>query len=254
MRYEIAIPTFERYATINSQTLALLARYNVPHSQIRIFIENEAQLALYDLDDEYSIQITGAKGIMDTRNYLRHYYQESDLDFVVFLDDNLKEIIEKVDDKTVKNIADFDKLVMEMARTTKEVSMRLCGICAADNPFFMKNKITTNLKYICGNFQILIIDKTKPIILTDVGQFEDMVFSMEHFLADGGVVRYMNYAVLTKYFQTGGQVSSEGGIEKRYEYMRKNAPYLVNKYPNMCREIIKKNYTNLRLNYHFKIP
>ena len=70
---------------------------------------------------------------------------------------------------------------------------------------------------------------------------------MEHFLRDGGVVRFNKIAVKTKYFeQEGGICGSLGGLENRKKTMEINSKYLVERFPGMCRLHEKKYGYDIR--------
>ena len=109
------------------------------------------------------------------------------------------------------------------------------------------------MKYVCGAFCGEIIDRDKHQIHCDVDHFEDFQFTMEHFLRDGGVVRFNGIGLKTKYFETkGGICESLGGLDNRKKQMDENAIYMKERYGDMCRVTHKKFGTDLRLNHFFK--
>ena len=255
--YEIAIPSFNRKHIIKERSIKLLESYNFPKEKVKIFLRDEEQLEMYKetIGDDYTYILTGCSGIMETRNFLRYYYHEDcpdDLEGVLFLDDDIEEFNELVDNKLVP-VKDLDQVVQQMFLKTKELGFRLWAPSAYNNSFYMKDKISTNLKYCIGAFQGLIIDKSRPVILTPIGHFEDFVFTLEHFLADLGVVRFEKYSIKTKYFEpTGGICGSLGGLKNRQKEMAENAQYMILTYGEMVSLKMKSWGHDLRLNFRYK--
>ena len=84
------------------------------------------------------------------------------------------------------------------------------------NHFFMRDEISTNLKYICSAFCGVI--NRKDLIYKYDGK-EDMRMSLQRFKADGGVMRMNNLTMKTKYYGKGGISSSlEDRVSKTKEY------------------------------------
>jgi len=250
MNYRIIIPTYKRANILWDNTLSFLKKYKIPNNKIDILISTKKEADYYKtiIGHKYNFIYHGQTGIGAVRNFIRHYYKyKTDLEYVLYIDDDIKGI-NKID----KPIEDLDSFIKNMFEKTKQLNFNLWGICAYDNPFFMKKSITTNLKYICGNFCGEIIDRNKHDIYTDFDHFEDFAFSCEHFIRDGGVVRNNEYCVITKYFAIGGIVESYGGLENRKKDMEEASIHFVDKYQGMCRRILKKYGYDIRLNHNYK--
>jgi hypothetical protein len=118
----------------------------------------------------------------------------------------------------------------------------------------MSDTITTNLKYIIGAFNGLVKPSEGNLIETDIDHGEDIQYTLEHFLQDGGVVRFNNYCLNTKYYrEEGGMCCDMGGQEKRNENAKESLTYLENEYPGMGKLIQKKNgMYDFRFNSRFK--
>ena len=253
--FEIAIPTYNRPKIIGRKTLKLLMDFGVNSSKILIFLRDEEQQKLYEkeIGNSFRFHLTGQTGIDSTRNYLREYYHTCEeakkLDGVLFMDDDITQLCEM--GKPIKS--PFLDLVEYFFLETKKRNLRLWSVNAFDNSFFMKDNISTNLRYCIGAFQGLILDRKKPIIFCDVGHFEDFQFSIEHFIEDGGVVRFDKYGITTKYFEEkGGICGSLGGLKNRQKEMEENAKYMCERYGEMCRLKVKKIGHDLRLNHFYK--
>ena len=258
MYYEIAIPSYNRSSIIGEKSLALLEKSNVPKHRIKIFLRDEEQKTNYIewVGNDYQYVLTGCNGILETRNFLRYYYHEEvndEIDFVIFLDDDIEEFNVLADDcKGLNKVWNFEETLQYMAQTTKDLGFRLFGPSAYNNYFYLNDSVSTSLKYVIGAFCGLIIDKTKDLILTDIDHYEDFLFSIEHFIADNGVVRFNKYCIKTKYFeQVGGICESMGGLANRKIKMEENAYYMVDRYPNMCYIKKKKFGYDLGLNFRY---
>ena len=98
------------------------------------------------------------------------------------------------------------------------------------------------------------MDRKKPVIYCDIGVFEDCQFSLEHFIADGGVVRFERFGIVHKCFELqGGICGQKGGKAQRLQEHIENAEYLKNMYPGMLKVVVKKYGTDIRLNTRYKL-
>ena len=247
--FVIAIPTYKRSKIIIEKTLKLLKHYNIPNDQIIIFIKDQMEMNDYqDIVANYNMVLTGASGIMETRNTLQAFFwYETSYTNVLYMDDDIDSLYNM--DKPLDNFKEFVEFAF---RETKNLGLNLWGVSALHNPYFMSKKITTTLKYICGCLYGEIFDRTKYPIFSDINHFEDHQKSMDCFIRDGGVVKFNWIGIKTRYFGAGGINESLGGLENRHIEMDNNSIFLAEKYPGMCKVIHKKWGTDLRLNYHYK--
>jgi hypothetical protein len=253
--YRICIPSFNRPEIIKTKTLKLLEKYNIEFNIIDIFIENEEQFDLYyeNLKDnvkyhDLNLIITDTKGIKEKRNFIRNYYYHyEDCEFICSIDDDIDELCIKVDDKKIKPIDNLNEVIINNFVYTKKLNLNIWGVSAYHNPFFLQDKISTNLKYICGAFFGFIVDKKKEILQTNFNHYEDFEFSILHFIRDGGVVRFNNICIITKYFGDGGINESYNGLENRKLDMKKSGEKFVEMYPEYSRLIQKKYGFDIRL-------
>ena len=106
-----------------------------------------------------------------------------------------------------------------------------------------------------GGFRIERIRRDKPIIHTEIGQFEDHWFSCEYFLRDGGIMRKNWITIKTKYFCLKGGICGQlGGLYERQKEMRINQDIMIKKFGKMISPVIKQKGHDIRLNHHFKHP
>ena len=238
MDYEIAIPSLGRPDILKNTTLKLLSKIN--RNRIRIFLKNDEERDKYDLDSNYQIVLTNATGIQDTRNFIRTFYYNHtvDLDCVFFIDDDIAALKRK--SATIED-CNIEECLHYFARMTKKHNLKFFGICGYSNAFFLKDTISTNLKFIIGCFCGLLKPK-ENLITCSVGLLEDYEFSIKHYIKNGGVCRFNNFCVKTKFnFVHGGICESVGGISNRKHETRISAKFLSNQYSNYCRLIEKKN-------------
>ena len=250
MNYKIVIPSLDRAVVLKTKTLFLLKQYNIPNHNIDILLSTKEEGELYKkiIGNDYNLIFHGQSGIGAVRNFIKHYYKyNTDLDYLVYIDDDI-DAINKID----KPVEDLDFFIKNMFDITKNLGFNLWGICCFDNPYFLNESISTNLKYICGGFCGEIIDRSKHDIYTEFDHFEDFAFTCKHFIRDGGVVRNNEYCVIIKNFAEGGIVKSYGGLENRKKDMEKASHYFISRYGSMARIKIKKYGYDIRLNHNFK--
>jgi len=249
---KFVIPSFNREDMIKLKTLKFLFTHDIKPEEIDIVVETEDMKDRYikSIGNQYNIIVSGTHGIKEKRNFVRSYYRdETDHDKIVCIDDDIDKLID------IDKPLDLRGVIEEAFDICKWDGICMWGLCPFHNPFFMTRspRTSTNLKYICGAFFGLVIDRTKKIIHTDIDHGEDYQFTMEHFLRDGGVLRFNHISINTKYFeQKGGICESLGGLKNRQVQMKENSEYLVKKYPGMCSLKLKKLGYDIRLNGRFK--
>ena len=260
MKYEVAIPSFNRPKLIKDKTLKLLGRLGIPNKPIKIFVGSQEQKKLYEkeLGTSYVIIVTFSKGIMEKRNFLETYYREQTVfDRVLYCDDDLEDILilNKKNPKVCDSINKerFDSYISQIFDFTEYHGLSIFGVSSLHNPFYMSYNTTTNLKYISGAFKGQIIRRNRHEIHATISHFEDYQFACEFFLRDGGVVRSNHISIKTKYFiETGGICESMGGLAARKASMIPNSQYMVERYGPMVKVVDKKWGPELKLNYKYK--
>ena len=253
MDFVIAIPSYDRPKILQNRTLALLERFGIPKKNIKIFLRDGEQFLKYHNSISKYIDCvveTNCTGIQDTRNFLQKYfYNNIEYSNVIYLDDD------------IQNIMDFDKpleclktLGNDIFKELAKQNLYVAGVSPYHNTFYLKKNISRSLKYVCGCFRAEIIRRDEPLILCEMGHFEDHQFSCEYFLRDGGLLRYNWIALVTKYFELEGGICGQlGGMDARQEQMEENAMVMLSLYPDMCRAVEKQYGFDIRLNHNYKI-
>lgn len=256
MKYEIAIPSFKRPNELREKTLKLLETHNIDRSLIKIFLRDEEELKSYNyIAPNYNYVLTGCKSICEVRNHLKYYYYEecTDVDYVLYIDDDIDDIYEYVNPKLARPIQNLEKFIIEAFTITDKENLSLWGIAGLTNPFFMKDSYSKSLKYIMGGFSGEVIRRDRDMILCDFDHFEDVQFSCEYFLRDGGVIRFQNIGLKTVYFGDGGINETYGGKENRLNALKDLAYEFCERYGDMCRAIQRHWGYMVELNWRYKL-
>ena len=165
--YRIAIPSYRRPEILLKRVLKFLEDHQVDKHDIDIFLATEAELIEYERQAEgYNYIIIGKPGIGHARQFMSEFYPNGQ--HIVYLDDDVKDIKElKIVDgkKKVYSILDFKILIKFMFERLIKEQLRLCGVAAVNNPFYLTDKITTDLKFIIGGFLDIICSILMLIII-----------------------------------------------------------------------------------------
>ena len=227
VNYVVAIPTYNRSDVITNKTLKTLIEGNVSKNRIYLFVANKAQYKLYEEavpKSMYKEIIIGKIGITNQRKFISRFFPENQ--YIVSVDDDVEELLLlKGTDKLVKiqNVSDFFEDAYKMLKKEK---LFIWGIYPVRNAFFMKPKITTDLRFIIG---VLFgyINRHNKKLEPSVDTKEDYELSILYYKMDGGVLRFNNITAKTKF-------NAEGGLGKdRFERYQKSAEYLKKKYPDI---------------------
>ncbi len=260
--YIIAVPTYKRYELFKNQTHKFLMKRGIKADKIYVFVADEDEKQKYEEvleEGTYKEIVVGVKGIAQQREFISNYFDEGQL--IVYIDDDCKDLIEMVDKKSTTRVGDVDNFIRYMFNETIKNDLYIWGMSAVNNPFFMNDGLSKNLKYIPGIFYGIINRKTATFLNPFNGEVEnlhspitakeDFLKTLKYFLCDGGVLR-CNYVVSkTKNYAAGG-IQAFMGDRKEQEI--KDCAWLKEKYPKMisCIKTKKNGHTDVRLNYRFK--
>jgi len=254
--YRICIPSYRRANLIRERTLRLLNNYNVPKELIDIIVETEDMKNEYikSIGSDYNIIVSNTKGVGQKRNFVRRYYQqETDVKYLVCLDDDLLQILDM--DKPIECFDDFEKIILRGFDECEKHQCDLWGVSPLTNPFFMKRKVSSNLKYICGAMFGLIIDRSVPPIQTQFDHCEDMEFCLQHFLRDDAVIRLNWICFKHEYFVDNGGITTYcGSVAERKKEAEINCKKLASMYPDMVKYTTNKWGSSIKFNWRYKNP
>ena len=186
--------------------------------------------------------IVGKLGITNQRKFIKNYFKEGDQ--VVSIDDDVEGIFKLVGDNPYKLVETKAKPFFISAFKRLEIErLYMWGIYPVRNPFFMKPKVTTDLKFIIGVLRGFINRHSKDLEPSEGAETkEDYEQSILYFKKDGGVLRYNNVTTKTKFNAPGGLGTD------RHERNKSAAEYLKKTYPDLITIFHRKNgMTEVRL-------
>ena len=187
--------------------------------------------------------MVGKLGIANQRIFIKHYFKENQQ--VVSIDDDVEALFKMTNTEPAKlvKITNVDKFFKDAFDRLKKEKLFIWGIYPVRNPFFMQNKVTTGLKFIIGALYGFIVRKTSELepSINAEGK-EDYEQSILYYKKDGGVLRYNNVTIKTKFLAKGGLG------EDRFAMNKKAAEYLKKTYPELVTIFYRKNgMTEVRL-------
>lgn len=240
MQYVVAIPTYNRADVIAQKTLATLRRHNIKKSRIFLFVANQTQARAYEAavpSSMYGHIVVGKKGIANQRTFIANYFPEGK--YVVSMDDDIEDVLAmKSPTAPLKPLPDLDAFFTHAYHTMRQERLFIWGIYPVRNAFFMQPTITTDLKFIIGVMFGYINRHEKalrPSLRSETK--EDYEQSILYYNMDGGVVRYNDITVKTKFNAPGGLGTD------RHDRNQAAADYLTEKYPDIVSPFYRKDGT-----------
>ena len=242
-KFVVAIPTYNRYKILRDNTLKLLKQYNFNNKElVYLFVANKEEEEKYKEvidENDYNKIIIGDLGMKNIRNFICNYF---DLDTnIFFMDDDLKDIMLGYKDNNLE-FTNFEQIIYNGFKECKQQKLNLFGFYPVYNKYFMKNKITYDLRYIIGSCYGLINKK----ILVNTDDKEDFERTLQYYVRDGGVIRYNYISFKTNYY------TNKGGMQKNrsIKTIQEGAEYIIQEYPELAEIVEKKNGRyEIKLNY-----
>lgn len=243
----IAIPSYKRAETLRDKSLSVLHHYRIPASKIYIFVATEEEKNIYKsilVPETYHKLIIGLPGLAKVRNFISDYFPVGKK--IVNMDDDISRFI-KYDENAKRNEIHLKSLLAVIRRGFSECARhgcRLWGIYPVANGFFMKNTVSTDLKYIIGCFWGCINPGSNEINIT-LDDKEDYLRSILFYKADQCVIRLNFVAPKTNYYKEPGGMQEERTMER----IEQSARYIADKYPECASYYDKKKsgYPELKL-------
>jgi len=248
---KIYIPSFNRPHQLIQKTLKLLK--DVPRDKIVVVCSNMDESIKYRkiIGNTYQVETAFTTNIGEKRNWIRNYAYKSNVKYAMSIDDDINAIVTH-DDKELSSDEVYNLIIRGFYECEKR-NLSLWGICGFSNTFFLKDKTTTDLKFIIGNFHGTIIDEVRPVILTPHALLEDYYFSCKHFLREGGVLRLGGYGTKTHFAKNKGGIQDRFNSEQRMLYESRICDKILGEMPYGMVSIKMKNRgRNLMLNRHWK--
>jgi len=228
--YRVVVPSYRRAAALPIKTLAMLDRHGIDPARISIVVADEQERAVYDRimpAEKYGELLVAVPGMGAVRNWIQEHFAEGELLWCI--DDDIKELYERVDDKTKRPVADLHGFVTNAFHVLQETGLGLWGIYPVLNPFFMDEGYTTDLRYIIGCCWGCT-NRHGPDFAVTLDDKEDFERTIKYYLADGGVVRFSGVAPATNYYDEPGGMQ----VERTEDRVTASAKVLVERYPDLC--------------------
>ncbi len=235
--YQIAIPSYRRSKTLSAKTLPLLVAGGVDPQRINVFVANNEERAEYAATlaaGTYRQLVVGEPGMGKIRNVsARHYEPGTKL---LQLDDDLVRFIARRTAQKATAITDLDALFRTAFDLADRVGLSLWGFYPVPNPYFMRDRVRTDLTYIIGAVFGYTVrgDETELVFCDDK---EDYERSVRFYMRDGGVLRIESVSFETQYY------TEPGGMQtyRTAETIEAGARYMASTYPDFATYRVSKS-------------
>tara|TARA_R100000654_G_scaffold52706_2_gene78820 strand:- start:1395 stop:2156 length:762 start_codon:yes stop_codon:yes gene_type:complete len=249
--FKICIPSYKRKEFLKNTTAKLLEKHNLKYY---VFVSTDNDFEEYSKEFERVVKIpTQYKGIGQVRHYIINRWAE-DKEKIIMIDDDIKHLI-NIENKIVEDLPSFFN---EFFDKLQETELFFGGVPLCNNTFFMKKNYSTNLKYISGALQFIIVDKSREEIETTYRHFEDYVYNIKYFKRDGGALRCNYISPITKNYNIEGGICAEyGSLAERLKDADIVADEICDEFKGYVSKYYKKKgrspaCVNLRLNHNKK--
>jgi hypothetical protein len=174
----------------------------VSPTRIFIFVANAEEAVVYAKENpDYRI-VVGVIGLPQQRNFINDYFEMGEC--IVSMDDDIEMVYRLISktEQTMERLPNISDLFDDMFNKLREKGLQLAGIYPCRNAFFMHDKITTDLRFCIGCMYAFINDKIP--LSEQICQKDDYERTLISYNKYGGVLRYGNICVKTKFHNVGG--------------------------------------------------
>jgi len=245
--FKIVIPSYKRPDIIKSHTLEALKKHNLLNKyEIYIFVGKDDYKSYKSLNIFYDKVklIFGRKGLINQRNFIRNYFKEGELLWV--LDDDIKDFYYN------KKIINLEVEIIKTFKLMLKHKILLGGFNPGKNPYHNSNNIKIG-NFLCVGCNYLEINThIEQFYLPNKfnGEKEDYIRSLRYYKFCNGNIRNSN--ISTYHIWNG----TNGGMEKdkRNYHNQKAIKYILLNYPDETylrktakEEIILRSYNNINI-------
>ena len=229
----VVIPSYNRVEIFKKKTLAALQEYNIPKEKIYVFVASEEQKALYEegLGKDVGHIIVGIKGLPEVRNFIFDYFPKGKP--LVSFDDDVRGFIE-LDEKSKggkRKLKDLSGMFDRGFAECDKVGAKFWGVYPVANPFFMKDKVSVDFKFVIGSFWGCYNPKDDVRIRIGNGEKEDYQRTIQFWERDQAIVRLNDVAVQTATYATPGGLQDGNRLAKE----QKTVKLMLKKWPEYLR-------------------
>jgi len=244
--YEVAIPSYKRPETLRDKTLTILKAYRIPADKITIFVANAEQESIYKktlTSGTYGKIVVGVVGMGAIRNFISDYYPIGTR--IVNIDDDIKGFLEYDATRPRKErpLRSLLAVIKQGFYECERAEAGLWGVYPVANGYFMKPKVSKDLRYIIGSFWGCI-NPGKQIKVT-LDDKEDYQRSILFYIKDKAVIRLNMVAPISSYYKEPGGMQEE----RTKTRVEKSARWIVKTYPEyaVLNPSKKSGYMEVRL-------
>lgn len=243
MSYIVAVPSHDRVEVANTKTLRLLAERGIDR-HVHVFVA-AAEIDAYKtgLDPALYTELhVGGDDLPSQRNLIYDTFPEEAR--LVCADDDLDDLVQKVDDKHTEPVVDMRPVLDRAFAACDLAGASLWGIYPVLNPMFMKAGTTTDLRFVIGHLWGAVnthADWAKAT-MREKGDYERTLARYEH---DGAVVRLNDIAAKTRMGAKGGIASCAG--EDRRSVNRASTMELQRRFPNWVKIAKRRSAIGLEI-------
>lgn len=252
MKYQLAIPSYQRADQLSEKTLKVLQSHEIDPSIVTIFVANQDEYGRYKkmlslTPYSQSPCVIAVPGMGAVRNFIRKYYTEGTR--VFHMDDDISEVLVKESDKKMVPVENLSRdVILRGFSALEEHDAKIFGIYAAANPMFMKNRVSVGLYYCIGSCWGNIIRHDEDLMVT-MDDKEDFERTLQYYTKDGKVVRLDDVTVKTKYYGVGGMQE-----RRTAETITQGAKTLVERYPGLATMYVRETTGHAELRLRDTLP
>lgn len=239
MDYQVAIPSYQRADRI-SNTLSLLISRGVPAAAITIFLhDNDPQADAYRMvaaEKGTDLVVTTARGITAQRTAILNAYPQGT--HLLSIDDDVTEIREAIDKKTLRPVLDLDALFRTMFAETMARGLYVWGLSPVPNAYFMKpGVIAEGLKFLIFTVWGCIVRHGHPVHQFTVPYKDEHELSLRAWWYDGATVRHDGVAANANYYTAPGGCQAAG---RDHAQVEASVQSLLHQWPGLVRRNLRR--------------
>jgi hypothetical protein len=236
MDYVVAIPSLKRSNLLLEKTYKFVKKHTIPDDKIYIFVIDNEYQAYKTLFPQCNI-VVGRFTAQNNKNYILDYFKENQ--YILQLDDDIKDLYEAVDINTLQSLTDLNNFVSEGIKKIESEKTNVYGVYAIKNPGFMwrnKHAVSTSLTYCCG---AVLLMRNHRLSRRELNLVEDFEFSLKNYLEFGKILRNNRVCV------EANQYTLDGGLQYNNNRNKQNKlteiQKLISKYPEHVKLVRKNN-------------
>ncbi|MBM4469909.1 hypothetical protein GS982_20145 [Rhodococcus hoagii] len=237
-KYQVAIPSFQRAEGIAKKTLPFLLNGGVDPARITIYLhDNDPQLEQYQaLAEQHGVTVkaTAMRGITPQRTFITNDYPEGTP--LVCIDDDVTDVMEALDAKTLRPVQDVDGLFTMMFRETAARDLYLWGLAPVINAFYMKpGRISEGLKFLIFSLFGCYVRPGHPVNEFTVPYKDEHEMSLRAWWWDGAVVRHDGMSAKANFYTDPGGCQAETSTKRTPEKVAYSVAELQRQWPGLVR-------------------